>query len=69
MLLLYMTNNKQKPKYVYSLWFYAFLLIILNVLFDYILNFSDKTATYVHVDWKRLRPIILALKISKYYIF
>jgi hypothetical protein len=62
MALLYMTSNKEKAKYVYSLWFYAFLLIILNVLLDYILNFSDKTATYVHVDWKRLRATILALE-------
>ena len=45
-----------------SLWFYAFLLIILNVPLDYILNFSDKTATYVHVDWKRLRATVLALE-------
>jgi hypothetical protein len=62
MVLLYMTKNKQKAKYVYSLWFYAFLLIIVNVLFDYILNFSDKTSTCVYVDWKRIRAIILALE-------
>jgi hypothetical protein len=64
MVLLYMTNNKQKAKYVYSLWFYAFLLIIVNV----ILNFSDKTSTCVHVDWKRIRAIILALE-KQYYFF
>ena len=61
--------NKQKVKYVYRLWFYAFLLIILNVLLGYILSFSDKTATYVHVDWKRHRATILALESINYFIF
>jgi len=54
---------------VYRLWFYAFLLIILNVLLGYILSFSDKTATYVHVDWKRHRATILALESINYFIF